>query len=85
MYIVGSESQSGDISFPIHSSETDSPVAEWLNNHVAPGHGIDQHPSGGAAANVLDPEWIMQDREGVFITIKAKPDGTKELRRVKFR
>lgn len=31
-----------------------------------------------------ETEWVEQDEEGVYITIRALPDGTRELRRVRF-
>ncbi|KAG2305662.1 hypothetical protein Bca52824_025410 [Brassica carinata] len=31
-----------------------------------------------------DTEWVEQDEDGVYITIRALPDGTRELRRVRF-
>lgn len=33
----------------------------------------------------LESEWVEQDEPGVYITIKALPDGKRELRRVRFR
>lgn len=30
-------------------------------------------------------EWVAQDQPGVYITIRRLPDGTRELRRVRFR
>ncbi|KAJ0264017.1 Protein Brevis radix-like 2 [Hirschfeldia incana] len=35
-------------------------------------------------ASENDTEWVEQDEEGVYITIRALPDGTRELRRVRF-
>ncbi|XP_073157381.1 protein Brevis radix-like 4 [Henckelia pumila] len=32
----------------------------------------------------LDTEWVEQDEPGVYLTIRALPDGRKELRRVRF-
>lgn len=31
-----------------------------------------------------ESEWVEQDEDGVYITIRALPDGTRELRRVRF-
>lgn len=38
-------------------------------------------------SNASDPEteWVEQDEPGVYITIRALPGGTRELRRVRFR
>ncbi|KAJ0244790.1 Protein Brevis radix-like 2 [Hirschfeldia incana] len=35
-------------------------------------------------ASDMETEWVEQDEEGVYITIRALPDGTRELRRVRF-
>ncbi|CAA2989583.1 Hypothetical predicted protein [Olea europaea subsp. europaea] len=35
-------------------------------------------------ASDLETEWVEQDEPGVYITIKALPDGRRELRRVRF-
>ncbi|XP_041017931.1 protein Brevis radix-like 2 [Juglans microcarpa x Juglans regia] len=35
-------------------------------------------------ASDLESEWVEQDEPGVYITIRALPDGTRELRRVRF-
>ncbi|XP_058085552.1 protein Brevis radix-like 1 [Magnolia sinica] len=35
-------------------------------------------------ASDLDTEWVEQDEPGVYITIRALPDGNRELRRVRF-
>lgn len=36
-------------------------------------------------ASDLESEWVEQDEPGVYITIRALPDGKRELRRVRFR
>ena len=36
-------------------------------------------------ASDQETEWVEQDEPGVYITIRALPGGTKELRRVRFR
>lgn len=36
-------------------------------------------------ASDIETEWVEQDEAGVYITIRALPDGTRELRRVRFR
>lgn len=36
-------------------------------------------------ASDLESEWVEQDEAGVYITIRALPDGRRELRRVRFR
>lgn len=36
-------------------------------------------------ASDLETEWIEQDEPGVYITIRQLADGTRELRRVRFR
>lgn len=36
-------------------------------------------------ASDLESEWVEQDEPGVYITIRQLPDGTRELRRVRFR
>lgn len=36
-------------------------------------------------ASDLETEWVEQDEPGVYITIRALPSGTRELRRVRFR
>ncbi|CAI9100677.1 OLC1v1037826C1 [Oldenlandia corymbosa var. corymbosa] len=36
-------------------------------------------------ASDLETEWVEQDEPGVYITIRALPDGRRELRRVRFR
>lgn len=36
-------------------------------------------------ASDMESEWIEQDEPGVFITIRQLADGTRELRRVRFR
>lgn len=36
-------------------------------------------------ASDMENEWVEQDEPGVYITIRALPDGTRELRRVRFR
>ena len=33
----------------------------------------------------METEWVEQDEPGVYITIRALPGGTRELRRVRFR
>lgn len=35
-------------------------------------------------ASDLDNEWVEQDEPGVYITVRALPGGTRELRRVRF-
>lgn len=35
-------------------------------------------------ASDLDTEWVEQDEPGVYITVRALPGGTRELRRVRF-
>ncbi|OVA18435.1 Brevis radix (BRX) domain [Macleaya cordata] len=35
-------------------------------------------------ASDLETEWVEQDEPGVYITIRQLPDGTRELRRVRF-
>ncbi|XP_051131762.1 protein Brevis radix-like 4 [Andrographis paniculata] len=35
-------------------------------------------------ASDLESEWVEQDEPGVYITIRALPDGKRELRRVRF-
>ena len=36
-------------------------------------------------ASELETEWIEEDEPGVYITIRQLADGTRELRRVRFR
>lgn len=36
-------------------------------------------------ASDLEAEWVEQDEPGVYITIRQLADGTRELRRVRFR
>lgn len=36
-------------------------------------------------ASDIETEWIVEDDPGVYITIRQLADGTKELRRVRFR
>ncbi|GFP79496.1 protein brevis radix-like 4 [Phtheirospermum japonicum] len=36
-------------------------------------------------ASYLESEWVEEDEPGVYITIRALPDGRRELRRVRFR
>lgn len=36
-------------------------------------------------ASEMESEWIEQDEPGVYITIRQLVDGTRELRRVRFR
>lgn len=36
-------------------------------------------------ASDMDSEWVEQDEPGVYITIRQLADGTRELRRVRFR
>ena len=36
-------------------------------------------------ASDLESEWVEQDEPGVYITIRQLADGTRELRRVRFR
>lgn len=36
-------------------------------------------------ASDLETEWVEQDDPGVYITIRQLADGTRELRRVRFR
>ncbi|XP_047327599.1 protein Brevis radix-like 3 [Impatiens glandulifera] len=43
----------------------------------------DDHRSISNASD-METEWVEQDEPGVYITIRALPDGTKELRRVRF-
>ncbi|XP_010552238.1 PREDICTED: protein Brevis radix-like 2 [Tarenaya hassleriana] len=35
-------------------------------------------------ASDMENEWVEQDEPGIYITIRARPDGTRELRRVRF-
>ncbi|CAN6991519.1 hypothetical protein IGI04_003639 [Brassica rapa subsp. trilocularis] len=35
-------------------------------------------------ASDMESEWVEQDEDGVYITIRALPDGSRELRRVRF-
>ncbi|XP_048637843.1 protein Brevis radix-like 2 [Brassica napus] len=35
-------------------------------------------------ASDMETEWLEQDEDGVYITIRALPDGSRELRRVRF-
>lgn len=45
-----------------------------------------EHSEEVSVSNASDneTEWVEQDEEGVYITIRALPDGTRELRRVRF-
>lgn len=36
-------------------------------------------------ASDLETEWVEQDEPGVYITIRALPGGSRELRRIRFR
>lgn len=36
-------------------------------------------------ASEMESEWVEQDEPGVYITIRQLVDGTRELRRVRFR
>lgn len=36
-------------------------------------------------ASDVESEWVEQDESGVYITIRQLADGTRELRRVRFR
>lgn len=36
-------------------------------------------------ASDVETEWVEQDEPGVYITIRALPNGSRELRRVRFR
>ena len=36
-------------------------------------------------ASEMETEWVEQDEPGVYITIRQLADGTRELRRVRFR
>lgn len=36
-------------------------------------------------ASEMESEWVEQDQPGVYITIRQLADGTRELRRVRFR
>jgi len=36
-------------------------------------------------ASEMEAEWVEQDEPGVYITIRQLADGTRELRRVRFR
>ncbi|CAN6879247.1 unnamed protein product [Brassica oleracea] len=36
-------------------------------------------------ASDMETEWVEQDEDGVYITIRALPDGSRELRRLRFR
>lgn len=36
-------------------------------------------------ASDVETEWVEEDEPGVYITIRALPGGTRELRRVRFR
>ncbi|XP_010542404.1 PREDICTED: protein Brevis radix-like 3 [Tarenaya hassleriana] len=36
------------------------------------------------ASEDMETEWVEQDEPGVYITIRALPDGSRELRRVRF-
>ena len=36
-------------------------------------------------ASDMETEWVEQDEPGVYITIRAFPGGTREVRRVRFR
>lgn len=36
-------------------------------------------------ASDMETEWVEQDEPGVYITIRQLADGTRELRRVRFR
>jgi hypothetical protein len=40
--------------------------------------------SGELSASDLETEWVEQDEPGVYITVRALPGGTRELRRVRF-
>lgn len=33
----------------------------------------------------IESEWIVQDEPGVFLTIRQSPDGSKVIRRIRFR
>ncbi|KAF8096635.1 hypothetical protein N665_0305s0054 [Sinapis alba] len=45
-----------------------------------------EHSEEVSVSNASDneTEWVEQDEAGVYITIRALPDGTRELRRVRF-
>lgn len=36
-------------------------------------------------ASDMETEWVEQDEPGVYLTIRALPGGSRELRRVRFR
>jgi hypothetical protein len=45
----------------------------------------EDHSGELSISNASDMEWVEQDEPGVYITIRALPGGTRELRRVRFR
>ena len=42
-------------------------------------------PPSVSNASEMQAEWVEEDEPGVHITIRQLPDGTRELRRVRFR
>lgn len=42
-------------------------------------------PPSMSNASEMQAEWIEEDEPGVYITIRQLADGTRELRRVRFR
>ncbi|XP_061350411.1 protein BREVIS RADIX-like [Gastrolobium bilobum] len=77
-------------------SEQDIPMASMLNTDSTPGNfhapaGNMGYFHGGISRannptdNDMDAEWVEQDDPGVSITVKRSANGTRQIRRIKFK
>lgn len=75
---------------------TPSMNTRYNNNNYYNGGGMDASRTTNASsrdepslsisnASDIESEWIEEDEPGVYITIRQLVDGTRELRRVRFR
>ncbi|XP_078437763.1 protein Brevis radix-like 1 isoform X2 [Wolffia australiana] len=68
------------ISTPTRSTNSSIPPPPPVHATAATSSRSDGSPPGPAEA----PEWVEEDEPGVLVTVRRLPDGSRELRRVKF-
>ncbi|KAI3844603.1 hypothetical protein MKW92_025356 [Papaver armeniacum] len=67
----------GGVGFKGEASSIDASRTTTSSRDEAPSISISN-------ASDMESEWVEQDEPGVYITIRQLPDGTRELRRVRF-
>uniref|UniRef100_A0A1D1XX01 Protein Brevis radix-like 4 n=1 Tax=Anthurium amnicola TaxID=1678845 RepID=A0A1D1XX01_9ARAE len=72
----------GGRSYVHHSGRPNLPSLDRVGNSSADASA--RTSSSSSAGDVQGREWVEEDEPGVYVTIRALPGGTRELRRVRF-